>query len=719
VQKYPMPLMSNTSKITFIKQATKLSDKYINNCIELIESGGTIPFIARYRKDATGGMDEVEIEAIQNQLVVWNKLQERKKSIQKNLKEQNVLTEELNTKITECTNLIALEDLFLPFKKKTKTNATVALEAGLKPIAVAIMKETDSSPNQFAKKFISKQFPTEQEVLLGAIDIAADWINNNEWIRNRLRRIFENKALVSSKVVKGKEVEAEKFSDFFDFDESVTRIKPHRFMALRRGKNLDLLNIGISPKKAESIEVIENTLIKGNTEYTGLLKKAIIKAYSKQLKPALEREVFNNLSEKSDRLAVSIFRKNLEQLLMTAPLRNKKILAIDPGFKSGCKLVCLDSNGMLKHNETIYPHAPQHDSGALNKINTLVRSYKIEAIAIGNGTASRETEQLIKKIRFDRDIQVFVVSEAGASVYSASRVARAEFPNYDVTVRGAVSIGRRLLDPLSELVKIEPKAIGVGQYQHDIPPAQLDSGLTRSIEYCVNKVGVDLNTSSSHLLTYVSGIGPKIAESIVLERSENGAFSSKEDLLKVNGLGKKAYEQCAGFVRVADAKNPLDNSAIHPESYPVVQLISKKLKLSIHELVGNKEVLESIDPKEFVSEKTGLETVTFVLAELEKPNRDPRKMAKVFEFRKDLKTINNLQVGDIVPGIISNITGFGAFVDIGIKENGLIHLSEMADAFVSDPNEIVSLNQTVEAKVKSIDLERKRIALSLKGVSQI
>lgn len=712
-----MPPMSNTSKVNFIQQASKLSNKHIKNCVDLIEDGGTIPFIARYRKDSTGGMNEVEIESVHTQLSIWNKLEERKKTILKNLEEQNVITVELKTKIVECYNLIALEDLFLPFKKKTKTKAAIALEAGLKPLAVAIMKESDNDPVHFAKKLISSKFPTEQATMQGAIDIAADWINNNEWIRNRLRRIFNSKALISSKLIKGKDIEAEKFSDFFDYSESVNRIKPHRFMALRRGKNLGVLAIGIVPLKADSIAAMEHALVKSKTLYSTLLKKAIVQAYSKQLKPALEREVFNRLSETSDRSAVTIFRKNLEQILMTAPLRNKKILAIDPGFKSGCKLVCLDETGALKHNETIYPNAPQFDSKALNKINTLVRSYKIDAIAIGNGTASRETEQLIQKIRFDRDIQVFVVSEAGASVYSASRIARAEFPNYDVTVRGSVSIGRRLIDPLSELVKIEPKALGVGQYQHDIPLIQLESGLSRSIEYCVNKVGVDINTSSAHLLTYVSGIGPKMAESIVSFRNEKSTFQSKKDILKVSGLGQKAFEQCAGFIRISNAKNPLDNSAIHPESYNVVKSISEKLNLTTNELLGNKDILQTLNAEDFVTEKTGIETISFILMELEKPNRDPRETAKIFQFRKDIKTINDLKVGDIVPGIVSNVTGFGAFVDIGIKENGLLHLSEMADEYVSDPNDIVSMNQTIEAKVKSIDLERKRIALSLKGVS--
>ena len=712
-----MPPMSNTSKVNFIQQASKLSNKYIKNCVDLIEDGATIPFIARYRKDSTGSMDEVEIESVHTQLSIWNKLEERKKIILKNLEEQNVLTVELKTKIVECYNLIALEDLFLPFKKKTKTKAAIALEAGLKPLAVAIMKETDNDPVHFAKKLISNKFPTEQAAIQGAIDIAADWINNNEWIRNRLRKIFNSKALISSKLIKGKDIEGEKFSDFLHYSESLNRIKPHRFMALRRGKNLGVLAIGIVPLKADAIDAMQHALVKSKTLYSTLLKKAITQAYSKQLKPALEREVFNRLSETSDRSAVTIFRKNLEQILMTAPLRNKKILAIDPGFKSGCKLVCLDETGDLQHNETIYPNAPQLDSKALNKINTLVRSYKIDAIAIGNGTASRETEQLIQKIRFDRDIQVFVVSEAGASVYSASRIARAEFPNYDVTVRGSVSIGRRLIDPLSELVKIEPKALGVGQYQHDIPMIQLESGLSRSIEYCVNKVGVDINTSSAHLLTYVSGIGPKMAESIVSFRNEQSIFQSKKDILKVSGLGKKAFEQCAGFIRISNSKNPLDNSAIHPESYDVVKSISKKLNLPTIDLLGNKDILQTLNAEDFVTEKTGIETISFILMELEKPNRDPRKTAKIFQFRKDLKTIHDLKVGDIVPGIVSNVTGFGAFVDIGIKENGLLHLSEMADEYVSDPHDIVSMNQTIEAKVKSIDLERKRIALSLKGVS--
>ncbi len=712
-----MHSMSMSAKIKFIQQSTNLSSSQIGNCVELLEQDCTIPFIARYRKDITRGLNEIEIEDISNALAIWKKIEDRKASIFKSLKEQGKLSSELSDKLEAANTLTALEDIYLPFKKKTKTKATLALESGLKPLAVAIMKESTTDPVQFATKLTSTNYPSAENAIEGAIDICADWINNNEWIRNRLRKIFASKSVVASKLVKGKQEDGEKFNDFFDFSEPYNRIKPHRFMAINRGKNLGLLRVSIAPPQKDSVDSMEYSLVKQNNLFSELLKKAIKQAYSKQLKQALERELLNQLIEKSENEAVAIFRKNLEQILMTAPLRNKKVLAIDPGFKSGCKIVCLSETGELKHNETIYPHAPQHDSGAMSKINTLVQSYKIDAIAIGNGTASRETERLIKQIRFNREIQVFVVSEAGASVYSASRVARQEFPNYDVTVRGAVSIGRRLQDPLSELVKIDPKALGVGQYQHDITPSKLELGLTRTIEFCVNKVGVDINSCSSNLLNYVSGVGTKLAESIVEYRQVKGVFETKKDLMNAKGLGAKAFEQCAGFIRINNAKNPLDNSAIHPESYEIANRVSKQLSIPLEDLIGNKEALKNINASDFIDAETGMQTVQFILDELAKPNRDPRKIAKVFEFKKDLKTINDLSENDVVPGIVSNITGFGAFVDIGIKENGLLHLSEMADRYVSDPNEVVSMNQTLELRVKSIDRERKRIALSLKGIS--
>lgn len=714
-----MTTMPNTPKNTFVQQTVQLNFESVKNCISLLDSGCTLPFIARYRKDATNGLNEVEIEKISNAISLWNKIESRRNTIIKNLLEQEKLTEELKNKLQKAISLTELEDLFLPFKTKTQTKSSIALQNGLKPIAVAIMKQNDGVPEIFANKLTSTRYPTNEAVLEGAIDICADWINQNEWLRNRLRKLFWCEAQIKTKLIKGQEENGEKFTDFFNFSEHVKRIKPHRFMAVRRGKNLGVLRVTIAPEKTEAIEAIKKTLINSKNEYSSLLQKAIKQAYTVQLKPSLERELFNELAQKSDDAAISIFRKNLEQLLMTAPVRGKKILAIDPGFKSGCKVVCLSKNGELEHNETIYPHAPQHDSKALSKVNTLVRSYKIEAIAIGNGTASRETEKFIKQIRFDRDIQVYVVSEAGASVYSASRVARTEFPNYDVTVRGAVSIGRRLMDPLSELVKIDPKALGVGQYQHDITSTLLEQGLTRTIENCVNKVGVELNSSSSHLLTYVSGLGVKTAQAITTYRSENGPFKTKLDLLKVNGLGEKAFEQCAGFIRIENAKNPLDNSAIHPESFDLVNKIAASQKLDLQQLIGNKDVLSQINLEEFISENYGKESIKFILNELEKPNRDPRKHAEIFEFKKNLKTIQDLREGEIIPGIVSNITGFGAFVDIGIKENGLIHLSELANEYVSDPNEYVQLNQTLQVRVKSIDIEKKRIALSLKGISFI
>ena len=642
-----MHSMSMSAKIKFIQQSTNLSSSQIGNCVELLEQDCTIPFIARYRKDITRGLNEIEIEDISNALAIWKKIEDRKASIFKSLKEQGKLSSELSDKLEAANTLTALEDIYLPFKKKTKTKATLALESGLKPLAVAIMKESTTDPVQFATKLTSTNYPSAENAIEGAIDICADWINNNEWIRNRLRKIFASKSVVASKLVKGKQEDGEKFNDFFDFSEPYNRIKPHRFMAINRGKNLGLLRVSIAPPQKDSVDSMEYSLVKQNNLFSELLKKAIKQAYSKQLKQALERELLNQLIEKSENEAVAIFRKNLEQILMTAPLRNKKVLAIDPGFKSGCKIVCLSETGELKHNETIYPHAPQHDSGAMSKINTLVQSYKIDAIAIGNGTASRETERLIKQIRFNREIQVFVVSEAGASVYSASRVARQEFPNYDVTVRGAVSIGRRLQDPLSELVKIDPKALGVGQYQHDITPSKLELGLTRTIEFCVNKVGVDINSCSSNLLNYVSGVGTKLAESIVEYRQVKGVFETKKDLMNAKGLGAKAFEQCAGFIRINNAKNPLDNSAIHPESYEIANRVSKQLSIPLEDLIGNKEALKNINASDFIDAETGMQTVQFILDELAKPNRDPRKIAKVFEFKKDLKTINDLSPSSV------------------------------------------------------------------------
>lgn len=709
--------MSDSSKLDFIQQKTQLSSTSVKNCCKLLEDKCTIPFIARYRKEATGNLNEEEIETISATLELWQKILDRKKVILKAISDQGKLSDDLRLKIEKSTDLKELEDIYLPYKKSAKTKATIALENGLKPVAVAIMKGSNYDFDSLLDKHTSKQFPTSDDVLDGALHICSDWINQNEWLRNRLRNLFEHKAVIKSKMQKGKEDEAEKFKDFFDFSEPVKRIKPYRFMAIRRGKNTGVLSVSIAPETKDAISVMEHALIKHQNNTTPYLEKAIKMAYSKQLKPAIERELFNQLSEDADKQAVGIFRKNLEQILLTAPLRNKKVLAIDPGFRTGCKIVCLGENGELEHNETIYPHAPKFDSKAKNKVSYLVKAHKIDAIAIGNGTASRETEAFIKQIRFNRELEVFVVSEAGASVYSASKVARAEFPNYDVTVRGAVSIGRRLIDPLSELVKIEPKALGVGQYQHDINSTQLENGLSRSIESCVNLIGADANSASPHLLNYISGIGPKLAQSIADYRKEHGSFSSKKDLKQVPGLGDKAFEQCAGFLRISNAENPLDNSAIHPESYDIVEQIAKCTNKPIQELIGNKEALQQIDRASITSKDFGEETINFIIQELEKPNRDVRKKAKVFEFDKQLKTIDDLKVDQLVPGIVSNITGFGAFVDIGIKENGLIHLSEMADRYVSDPNEILSLHQALEARVVSIDKERKRIGLSLKGIS--
>ncbi|MGB6037919.1 MAG: Tex family protein, partial [Cryomorphaceae bacterium] len=612
--------------------------------------------------------------------------------------------------------LNALEDLYLPFKQKRKTKASEAREKGLEALAAIIMKQDVKDVESTAKRFVKGQVKNTEEALEGARYIMAEWMNERPRARNAVRRLFANKAEVKSKLIKGKEEEAQKYRDYFKFTERIRRIPSHRLLAIRRAESEGLLRVSIEPPKEEAIESLERIFVKGKGAASEQVALAVNDAYKRLIKPSIETEFKNSTKEKADEEAIAIFAENLRQLLLTPPIGQKRTLGIDPGFKSGCKTVCLDEHGNLLHNENIYPHPPQNDKAkAAAKIGQLVESYRIEAIAIGNGTAGRETEDFIRtRVRFRQDVEVYVVNEAGASIYSASSVARKEFPDYDVTVRGAVSIGRRLMDPLAELVKIDPKSIGVGQYQHDVDQNKLKEALDQTVESVVNRVGVELNTASEHLLAYVSGLGPKLAENIIEYRREQGAFSSREDLKNVKGMGPKAFEQSAGFLRIRDAKNPLDNSAVHPESYRVVKRMAKEIGQPVSEIVGAKEVLKSLDPKKYTDEKAGLPTVTAIIEELGKIGRDPRGKAKVFQFDPRLRKIEDLEVGMTVPGIVTNIAKFGAFVDVGVKQDGLIHVSQMADRFISDPNEIVKLQQQLEVKVVEVDIPRKRIQLSLK-----
>lgn len=702
--------------VPIISKSLNLSEKQVSNTLSLFADGATIPFIARYRQERTGGLDEVEIAKIQKENTRLSELEKRREHILESISEQGSLTNELKAKIKATWSLTELEDLYLPFKPKRKTKASVARENGLEPLAGAIMKQEIGNPEPLAGRFVKGKIKSTDEALEGARHIMAEWISERQAARETIRRLFHRKANITSKLVKGKETEAEKYRDYFDFSEPLKRIPSHRLLAIRRAENDGFLRVSISPPEEEGLESLDRIFVRGRNGSSGQVQIALKDAYKRLLKPSIETEFKNESKERADDHAIGVFAENLRQLLLTPPVGQKRTLAIDPGFKSGCKTVCLDQHGQLLHNENIYPHPPQRDTAqAAAKVGQLVESYKLEAIAIGNGTAGRETEDFIKKrVRFRENVEVFVVNEAGASVYSASAVARKEFPDFDVTVRGAVSIGRRLMDPLAELVKIDPKSIGVGQYQHDVDQNKLKEALDQTVVSVVNQVGVELNTASEHLLAYVSGLGPKIAENIVEYRIENGSFTSREDLKKVKGLGPKAFEQSAGFLRIAGARNPLDNSAVHPESYAVVQKMAKDLKLSVDELVGAKSVLEKIDLSRYVTNETGLPTLKNNIEALGKIGRDPRGKPKIFSFDPRLRSVEDVQEGMIVPGIVKNIAGFGAFVDIGVKQDGLIHVSEMADRFISDPNEIVKLNQQLEVKVVSVDVKRKRIQLSLK-----
>ena len=697
-----------------IATALNIAVRQVENTLSLLNGGATIPFISRYRKEATGGLDEVQIGEIKERHDKLTEIAKRKETILKTIEEQGKLTADLKKRIETCWDATELEDIYLPYKPKRKTRAEAARQKGLAPLATLLMMQRENNLMARVRTFIKGDVKDEDDALKGARDIIAEQVSEDERSRNQVRNQFSRQAIISSKVVKGKEEEAAKYKDYFDFSEPLKRCTSHRLLAIRRGEAEGLLKVSISPDDEECTERLERNYVRGNNECSQHVKEAVRDAYKRLLKPSIETEFAALSKEKADEEAIRVFAGNLRQLLLAPPLGQKRVMGIDPGYRTGCKVVCLDAQGNLLHNETIYPHPPKSEHGiSARKLTKLVEQYAIEAIAIGNGTASRETEAFVTSQRYDRKLQVFVVSEDGASIYSASKIAREEFPEYDVTVRGAVSIGRRLMDPLAELVKIDAKSIGVGQYQHDVDQTALKKSLDTTVESCVNSVGVNLNTASRHLLTYVSGLGPTLAQNIVDYRAENGAFSSRKELMKVPRMGAKAFEQCAGFLRIPGAKNPLDNSAVHPESYAVVEHIAKDMKCSVTDLIQNKELRSRIDIKKYVTDQVGLPTLTDILAELEKPGRDPRQAIKVFEFDKNVKTIDDLQVGMTLPGIVTNITNFGCFVDVGIKENGLVHVSQLCREFVSDPTTVVSIHQHVQVKVIGIDMERKRISMTM------
>ncbi|MCE4565739.1 RNA-binding transcriptional accessory protein [Maribellus sp. CM-23] len=702
-----------------IAQQLQVKTVQVSNTILLLNEGATVPFISRYRKERTGSLDEVQVLQIKELNEKFSELEKRKETILKTIEEQEQLTPELKARIENCFDPVELEDIYLPYKPKRRTKATMAREKGLEPLAKILMKQVERDPEFRANQFLNEQVASTEEALSGARDIIAEWVSENERARNIVRRSFDLGAIISSKVVKGKEEEAAKYRDYFDWSEPLKKCPSHRLLAMRRGENEGFLRVSVTPDEDRVLENLDRFFVKGNNPSAEQVAMAVKDSCKRLIQPSIETEFSNLSKEKADEEAIKVFTENLKQLLLAPPLGQKRTLAIDPGYRTGCKVVCLDEQGNLLHNETIYPHKPQEEKKmAAKKITSVVEVYKIDAIAIGNGTASRETEFFIKNLRYNREVRVYVVSEDGASVYSASTVARQEFPQYDVTVRGAVSIGRRLMDPLAELVKIDPKSIGVGQYQHDVDQKKLKGSLDSVVELSVNSVGVNLNTASKHLLTYISGLGPQLAENIVEYRKENGAFESRDALKKVARMGPKAFEQAAGFLRIPDAKNPLDNSGVHPESYKIVKQIAKELKCELSDLVRNEELVSKIDWQKYVTAEVGLPTLNDIKSELLKPGRDPRKPIKVFEFADGIFSINDLHVGMVLPGIVNNITKFGAFVDVGIKESGLVHISELADRFISDPNEIVKLHQHVKVRVKEVDIPRKRIQLSMKGLEQ-
>ena len=700
-----------------IANALALTSRQVNNTIQLLVDGATVPFISRYRKEMTDALDEIQIAEIKDRYEKLLEIEARKKTILTAIEKQEKLTSELQERIANCWDMVALEDIYLPYKQKKRTRAEIAKEKGLEPLAKIIMMQRDNALAVRLRSFVNGVVVTEEDALKGARDIIAEWVNESESARNAVRAVFASKAEIVSRVVKGKETEGDKYADYFAFSEPLNRCSSHRLLAMRRGEAEGYLKITIQPDEEPCLERLNRIFVKANNDAAEQVAIAVEDAYKRLLKPSIETEFSAKSKERADTEAIRVFAENLRQLLLASPLGQKRVLGIDPGFRTGCKLVCLDEQGNLLHNETIFPHPPQNETAqAIRKMQKLVEMYKIQAIAIGNGTAGRETEFFVQKIRYDRKVQIFSVSESGASIYSASKIAREEFPEYDVTVRGAVSIGRRLMDPLAELVKIDPKSIGVGQYQHDVDQNRLKKTLDQTVESVVNTVGVNLNTASKHLLVYVSGLGAQLAQNIVDYRAENGAFSSRFDLLKVPRMGAKSFEQCAGFLRIAGAENPLDNSAVHPESYGVVERMAKDLNCSVEDLMHDSALRSKIVLEKYVTEKVGLHTLKDIMSELEKPGRDPRSVIKVFEFDPSVKKIEDLKVGQLLPGIVTNVTNFGAFVDIGIKENGLVHVSNISDNFVKDPAEVVHLHQHVKVKVLDVDLQRKRIQLSMKGL---
>ena len=708
----------NKTYVNLIAEAIQVKVWQVENTLALFAEGATVPFISRYRKEMTGSLDEVQIADVKHRAAVFEELDNRKATVLKSIHEQGKLTGELQAKIEACVVSSELEDIYLPYRPKRRTRASVAKEKGLEPLAGILMKQDRTDINSEAEKFLTGAVPSVEAALSGARDIIAEQVNEDAKVREVLRRLFRRDAVVYSKVSHGQEEEGIKYKDYFDFHEALKNIPSHRFLAVLRGQTEGYLTVHVEPDETQAVPLIEKQLLQQPVAQTPAVEQvrvAIADAYKRLLSPSLESETINWKKEQADTEAIKVFAENLRQLLLASPLGPKRVLALDPGFRTGCKLVCLDEQGHLLHNETIYPHPPQNERGAaVRKISSLVDAYKIEAIAIGNGTAGRETEHFIKRIAFPKTMQVFVVSEDGASVYSASSIAREEFPDYDVTVRGAVSIGRRLMDPLAELVKIDPKSIGVGQYQHDVDQTKLKESLDRVVESCVNNVGVNLNTASKHLLTYVSGLGPQLAQHIVDYRAAHGAFKSRLELRQVKRLGDKAFEQCAGFLRIPGAVNPLDNSAVHPERYALVEQMAQDLNLSLHDLLTNEDARNHIDLMRYVNDAVGLPTLNDIVNELAKPGRDPRSVAKVFEFSPDVFSIDDLKPGMLLPGIVTNITNFGAFVDVGVKQDGLVHISQLADRYISNPGDIVKLHQHVQVKVVEVDVKRRRIQLSMK-----
>jgi protein Tex len=707
----------NPKHLQLISDSLGIPKNRIESTIQLFDEGATIPFIARYRKEVTGSLDEVQIGDIQTQYKKLQELEKRREAILKNIEEQGKLTDDLRKRIEATYNLTELEDIYLPYKQKRKTRASIAREKGLEPLANEVFTQKHAKVEALAAKFLNEKVETIEDALAGARDIIAEKVNEDEAARNLVRNFFEREGMISSKLIKGKETEGIKYKDYFDFTEPLSKCPSHRLLAVRRGEEEGFLRVAIAPKDEEFLlKKLDDEYLIAHNESADQVHKALEDAYNRLLAPSIETEFRNTSKDKADEEAIRVFVENLRQLLLAAPLGQKRVLGLDPGFRTGCKVVCLDESGTLLHNTTIYPHPPQYqEAEAVEKLKNLVEKYKIQAISVGNGTAGRETEALCRSIKFENNPTIFMVSEAGASIYSASDAAREEFPDYDVTVRGAISIGRRLSDPLAELVKIDPKSIGVGQYQHDVNQTALKESLDRTVESCVNQVGINLNTASKHLLTYVSGLGPSLAQAIVNFRTEKGMFENRAQLKKVPRLGEKAFEQCAGFLRIREAKNPLDNTAVHPESYDIVEKMAKDAKVSVAELIKNAPLRKDIKLQNYVTDKVGLPTLTDIMKELDKPGLDPRGEAKAFEFG-NVRTMDDLSVGMILPGIVTNITNFGAFVDIGVKQDGLVHVSQMANRFIRNPSEVVKLQQQVQVKVIEVDISRKRVMLSMKEV---